>query len=53
MNAFRYGSSSRAEREGMVPESVIASSSSACSFFIISARRLSSQKKYDNEVDVV
>ena len=53
MNAFRYGRSCRMEREGMVPVSGIASSTSACSFFIISARRLSSQKKYDNEVEVV
>jgi hypothetical protein len=31
----------------------MASSSSAWSFFMISGRRLSSQKKYDNEVDDV
>lgn len=53
INAFRYGNSCRTEREGIVPISVMASSSSACSFFIISARRLSSQKKYDSDVDVV
>lgn len=53
MKAFRYGNSCRTDSEGRVPVSGIASSTSACSFFKISARRLSSQKKYDNEVDVV
>jgi len=53
MKAFRYGSSCRTEKDGMISTSGIASSSSACSFFRISARRLSSQKKYESEVDVV
>ena len=38
---------------GRTLESVIASSSSACSFFMISGRRLSSQKRYVIVVEVV
>lgn len=38
---------------GMTFESDIASSSSACNFFIMSGRRLSSQKRYVVDVEVV
>lgn len=53
MNALRYGSEARTEMSGRDLASVMTSSSSACSLLAMSARRLSSQKKYAMVVDEV